>query len=136
MVLFIFILCIIDDRQNDIEDGDDDDHDDDDDGSNSERDSYENEDDNERPADPSGKKKALCLNNECVIAAGKIISMMNQSADPCEDFHNYVCGNFKMTHEPFEDMTRSMSFEILRRENRFLIHNVLLKMGKNTGMSI
>jgi len=123
-----------DDRQNDFDDGDDDD-DDDDDGGNFEGDSDENEDDsNERHADPSGRKKALCLDNECVVAAGKMISMMNQSADPCDDFYNYVCGNFKMTYEPFEDMTRSMSFEILRRENRFLIHNVLLKMGKNSGV--
>ena len=60
--------------------------------------------------------------------------MMNQSADPCEDFHNYVCGNFQMTHEPFEDMTRTMSFEMLRRENNFILHNVLKKMSKSTGM--
>ena len=124
-----------DDRSGEVDSGDSDDgFDEDEDGNNDDNDSIEKEHDDFRVKDSSSKGRALCLDKECVVAAGRMISMMNQSADPCEDFYDYACGNFKMTHEPFEDMTRTMSFEMLRRENTFILHNVLRKMPKSTGM--
>ena len=77
-------------------------------------------------------RKPLCLTKECVIAAGEILSTMNPSADPCHDFFDYVCGNIKHK-EPFEDMTRTMSFESLRRQNNYILHTVLKEMPTKDG---
>ena len=117
-----------DDKKDEVEDGDhEDDYDDEDDHDDSESENFD------KIADPKQGNRALCLENECVTAAGKLVSMMNHSADPCDDFYDYVCGNFEMKHEPFADMTRTMSFEILRRENKFIIHNMLKRMSESTG---
>lgn len=58
---------------------------------------------------------------------------MNQKVDPCEDFYGYVCGKFDQNYEPFEDMTRSMSFEILRRRNNYALHKLVKKMPAKSG---
>ena len=36
-----------------------------------------------------------CTTPECVRAAGDIISAMDLTADPCEDFYRYACGSFE-----------------------------------------
>ena len=58
---------------------------------------------------------------------------MNQKVDPCEDFYGYVCGKFDQNYEPYEDMTRSMSFEILRRHNNYAMHKLVQKMPAKNG---
>ena len=114
-------------RIGDGEDNNEDDYHDDDNG---------DSDDSDGAADDDNRnRRRLCLSEECVVAAGKMISIMKKSVDPCEDFYEHVCGNFEKKHEPFEDVTRTMSFEMLRRENQFLLHNKLKKMPENSGKS-
>lgn len=36
----------------------------------------------------------ICQSTECVETSYKILSAMNQSVDPCEDFYNYACGGW------------------------------------------
>ncbi|XP_068160623.1 phosphate-regulating neutral endopeptidase PHEX [Antennarius striatus] len=36
----------------------------------------------------------FCLSPECIEAAGSILSKMDQSVDPCEDFYSYSCGGW------------------------------------------
>ena len=36
----------------------------------------------------------ICNTPECVSAAHSLIQNMDTSANPCEDFYQYACGNF------------------------------------------
>ena len=40
----------------------------------------------------------ICQTVQCVETSYKILSGMNQSADPCEDFYNYACGGWIEKH--------------------------------------
>ncbi|VDO09344.1 unnamed protein product [Rodentolepis nana] len=39
-------------------------------------------------------RSEVCQTTECVETSYKILSAMNQSVDPCEDFYNYACGGW------------------------------------------
>ncbi|KAF5283678.1 hypothetical protein FQA39_LY17253 [Lamprigera yunnana] len=36
----------------------------------------------------------ICVTPACIHAATKMLSQLNTSADPCEDFYEFACGNF------------------------------------------
>ncbi|XP_050306498.1 neprilysin-2-like [Anthonomus grandis grandis] len=38
-----------------------------------------------------------CLTKECITAAHHVISMVDETVDPCENFYNFTCGNFLKT---------------------------------------
>uniref|UniRef100_A0A2P2HZF3 Neprilysin-like n=2 Tax=Hirondellea gigas TaxID=1518452 RepID=A0A2P2HZF3_9CRUS len=38
--------------------------------------------------------KDICLTRGCVTSASKLISNMDETVDPCEDFFEYACGGF------------------------------------------
>ncbi|XP_053595461.1 endothelin-converting enzyme homolog [Microplitis demolitor] len=44
------------------------------------------------------KDTSVCNTNDCTNLAHEILSGMNKSADPCEDFYEFTCGSFKNTH--------------------------------------
>ena len=37
----------------------------------------------------------LCLSESCVMAAGTILSSLDKSVDPCEDFYQFSCGGWE-----------------------------------------
>ena len=37
----------------------------------------------------------ICNTPDCVVAAHSLIQNMDLTADPCEDFYQYACGNFE-----------------------------------------
>jgi neprilysin len=56
----------------------------------------------------------ICTTKACIKAAHSMLENMNQSADPCEDFNQFACGNFIRTQRIPDDSTNYGSFTILR----------------------
>ena len=57
-----------------------------------------------------------CMTPGCVKAAAEILSNMNHSANPCEDFYQFACGGFIEKTVIPDDRTRMSSFSVLSDE--------------------
>ena len=58
--------------------------------------------------------KDICLSKHCIAASHRIFQLMNESADPCEDFSQFSCGRFfKETIIP-DDKGKMGTFTVLR----------------------
>ena len=43
----------------------------------------------------STSEEQVCLSEECVQLSARLLSSMDQSVDPCQDFYNFSCGSFE-----------------------------------------
>ncbi|KAL7644945.1 UNVERIFIED_CONTAM: hypothetical protein RMT77_004762 [Armadillidium vulgare] len=60
----------------------------------------------------------VCLTQGCVKAAASIIERLNETADPCEDFFDFACGNFVKNTVIPEEKTSVTTFSIVQDELR------------------
>ncbi|KAM8731774.1 phosphate-regulating neutral endopeptidase PHEX [Acanthopagrus schlegelii] len=51
-------------------------------------------------------QEEFCLSPECIEAAGSILSKMDQSVNPCDDFYTYSCGGW-LTENPIPEDSSS-----------------------------
>ncbi|CAM4442293.1 phosphate-regulating neutral endopeptidase PHEX [Lepidochelys kempii] len=66
-------------------------------------------------------KQQYCLTSECVEAAASILSKINQSVDPCENFFRFACDGWTSNNPIPEDSSNYGVYPWLR-------HNVDLKL--------
>ena len=67
----------------------------------------------------------VCLRPQCVKVAAAILSDLDLSADPCEDFYKYSCGGWEKLN-PIPDGKSSWSmFEKLWEANQLVMKNSL-----------
>uniref|UniRef100_A0A1A9VUH3 Peptidase M13 N-terminal domain-containing protein n=1 Tax=Glossina austeni TaxID=7395 RepID=A0A1A9VUH3_GLOAU len=59
------------------------------------------------------KNYKICLTERCVQTAFHLMEGMNTSVDPCEDFYQYACGNWKKEHRIPEADTSISTFKLL-----------------------
>ncbi|XP_022085466.1 endothelin-converting enzyme homolog isoform X3 [Acanthaster planci] len=70
-------------------------------------------------------QEEFCLTGPCVTIAGSVLSSMDKSVDPCEDFHRYSCGSWIKEHPIPDGQSRWTTFGMIWRENQVVLKQVL-----------
>ncbi|KAI8815669.1 uncharacterized protein EV422DRAFT_348069 [Fimicolochytrium jonesii] len=75
--------------------------------------------------DDEALHKGVCTTQECVVTAGRILSAINASADPCEDFFEYSCGGWLADNPIPEDKSQVGTFDSVSEKNLRLLKDIL-----------
>ncbi|XP_026480017.1 neprilysin-1-like [Ctenocephalides felis] len=73
----------------------------------------------------SGPQKPICLTEDCIKTASTLLSAMDHTADPCEDFFRYACGSWNKKHVIPEDRSSISTFEVLADQQQLILKGVL-----------
>ncbi|XP_050315124.1 neprilysin-3-like isoform X2 [Anthonomus grandis grandis] len=68
-----------------------------------------------------------CLNKSCVHIASNVLSSMDFSVDPCEDFYSYACNGWVSANPVPEGKSNWGTFMKLEQQNYLVIKHVLGK---------
>ncbi|XP_070185061.1 neprilysin-1-like [Littorina saxatilis] len=74
---------------------------------------------------PSAGTQDPCVDPDCVLRAGELIAAMDREVDPCEDFHQYACGNWIQTHSIPESQSSYSRFGEIRDSVRLKLKGLL-----------
>ncbi|KAK4876270.1 hypothetical protein RN001_012692 [Aquatica leii] len=80
---------------------------------------------NEECTKTNGTSRKVCLTEECVRTAASLLSAMDHSADPCQDFFQYACGTWKKNHVIPEDRSSISTFEVMADQLQVILKGVL-----------
>lgn len=78
----------------------------------------------------------LCLNVECVQAAGRITSYMDPSVNPCDNFYKYSCGGWEEENVLPEGLGRWGTFEQLSKSNYQFLIKAMTNTTKNPSEAV
>ncbi|PWA18144.1 hypothetical protein CCH79_00003977, partial [Gambusia affinis] len=60
-------------------------------------------------------QEEFCLSPECIEAAGSILSKLDRSVDPCDDFYTFSCGGWLKENTIPEDSSSHGIYPWLRQ---------------------
>ncbi|KAH9997253.1 hypothetical protein BJV77DRAFT_1065321 [Russula vinacea] len=94
------------------------------------------------PQSPSGEEEEECFSSDCVVLSAAILSSLDITQDPCENFYEYATGGWRKAHPLPSDKGRFGSFNLLFQENQQIVKDILdsanvkkLYRGESTGIA-
>lgn len=73
------------------------------------------------------RNKKYCLTPDCVNIASTMLSAMDRSVDPCEDFYTYACGGWMKNNPIPSGHSRWGTFDLMTQKNLLVMKNALDK---------
>ncbi|KZO95345.1 Metalloprotease [Calocera viscosa TUFC12733] len=77
------------------------------------------------PEKTPDKGDAICISADCIRLSAAILSNIDQTADPCEDFFQFASGGWVKEHPLPADKGLITSFDLLSIENKRIIEQIL-----------
>lgn len=74
-----------------------------------------------------------CLTESCISVTSAILSSLDQTADPCEDFFRYACGGWIKSNPLPDGHSRWGTFNKLWEHNQAVIKHLLGERGEGPG---
>ncbi|KAK2106109.1 hypothetical protein P7K49_015623 [Saguinus oedipus] len=78
---------------------------------------------------------SVCLSEACVSVTSSILSSMDPTVDPCQDFFSYACGGWIKANPVPDGHSRWGTFSNLWEHNQAIIKHLLAPQGRATASS-
>ncbi|KAF5386857.1 hypothetical protein D9615_001643 [Tricholomella constricta] len=70
-------------------------------------------------------KEEACLTPQCILLSGSILSSLDTSQDPCENFYDFATGGWLRAHPLPADKGSFGNFEALSQQNKQVVQRIL-----------
>ncbi|XP_060073168.1 endothelin-converting enzyme homolog [Ylistrum balloti] len=71
------------------------------------------------------QNSAVCLEPSCVQVSSALLTAMDRSVDPCEDFYQYACGGWIKSHPIPSGHSRFNMFSVLWQANQVIMKHAI-----------
>lgn len=75
-------------------------------------------------------KQNVCLSDECIHTASRVLKNMDQSVEPCDDFYKYACGKFVANTVIPDDKTSVNVFSDISDKLQEQIRTLIIEESK------
>ncbi|TFK42726.1 hypothetical protein BDQ12DRAFT_676709 [Crucibulum laeve] len=77
------------------------------------------------PVPTSPPEEKACLDSHCIVLSASILSSLDTSQDPCENFYDFANGGWLKAHPLPADKSSYGNFEVLAQQNKQVIQKIL-----------
>ncbi|XP_008484977.3 neprilysin-2-like, partial [Diaphorina citri] len=85
-----------------------------------------------KPQSSTAYSPKICYSEGCIHTASKLLSNMNQSVDPCQDFYRFTCGRFLEETVIPDDKSGQSSFSVISDQLEVQLRTIIEEPAKDS----
>lgn len=89
-----------------------------------------------RPEEPKSQIENICMKPTCIQVSSALYAGMNQTVNPCIDFHEFVCGRWIKTNVIPKGHSGWSTTKELARKNLIILKSILEQTVTNSSSSV